>query len=124
MTLGDVACALDAKIVCCEERASMEIDRVCASDMMSDVLAFSTPGGLLLTGLTNAQSIMTAAVADVAAIVYIRGKRPRSAVVELAKAKGIPVLTSGLSMFEACGRLYRNGLVSGTELGSGDERQR
>ena len=27
----------------------------------------------------------------------------------------------GLSMFEACGRLYENGLVSGTDLGVGDE---
>jgi predicted transcriptional regulator len=120
MTLDDVARVLDAKLVCCEERGSTQIERVCASDMMSDVLAFSTPGGLLLTGLTNAQSIMTATVADVAAIVYVRAKRPKSAVVELAKAKGIPVLTCPLSMFEACGRLYKNGLVSGTELGSDD----
>jgi predicted transcriptional regulator len=121
MTLDDVARVLDAELVCCADRGTMEIERVCASDMMSDVLAFSTPGGLLLTGLTNAQSIMTAAVADVAAIVYVRAKRPKSAVVELAKAKGIPVLTCGLSMFEACGRLYANGLVSGTTLGGGDE---
>ncbi len=121
MTLDDVARVLGAKLVCCGDRGSMEIERVCASDMMSDVLAFSTPGGLLLTGLTNAQSIMTAVVADVAAIVYVRAKRPKSAVVELAKAKGIPVLTCRLSMFEACGRLYGNGLVSGTDLGDGDE---
>jgi predicted transcriptional regulator len=121
MTLADVARVLDAELVCCHEKESVEIDRVCASDMMSDVLAFSTPGGLLLTGLTNAQSIMTAAVADVAAIVYVRAKRPKSAVVELASAKGIPVLTCGLSMFEACGRLYEHGLVSGTELGGRGE---
>jgi predicted transcriptional regulator len=112
---------LGADLVCCEDKGSMEIERVCASDMMSDVLAFSTPGGLLVTGLTNAQSIMTAAVADVAAIVYVRAKRPKSAVVQLAMAKGIPVLTCGLSMFEACGRLYENGLVPGTNLGDGDE---
>lgn len=121
MTLDDVARVLDAKLVCCGDRGSMEIGRVCASDMMSDVLAFSTPGGLLLTGLTNVQSIMTAAVADVAAIVYVRAKRPRAAVIELATAKGIPVLTCGLSMFEACGRLFENGLVSGTDLGGGGE---
>jgi predicted transcriptional regulator len=121
MTLDDVARVLGAVLVCCEEKGSMEIERVCASDMMSDVLAFSTPGGLLVTGLTNAQSIMTAAVADVAAIVYVRAKRPKRAVVELAKAKCIPVLTSRLSMFEACGRLYENGLVSGIELGADDE---
>ena len=121
MTLGDVARVLEAEFACCAHEESMEIERVCASDMMSDVLAFSTPGGLLLTGLTNAQSIMTAAVADVAAIVYVRAKRPRSAVVELAKAKGIPVLTCPLSMFEACGRLFANGLEPGTNLEGGNE---
>lgn len=121
MKLDDVARVLGADLVCCEDKGSMEIERVCASDMMSDVLAFSTPGGLLVTGLTNAQSIMTAAVADVAAIVYVRAKRPKGAVVQLARAKGIPVLTCRLSMFEACGRLYGGGLVSGTELGADDE---
>lgn len=120
MTLDDVARSLDGELVCCQDKGSMEIERVCASDMMSDVLAFSTPGGLLVTGLTNAQSIMTAAVADVAAIVYVRAKRPKAAVVELAKAKGIPILTCRLSMFEACGRLYKGGLVPGTDLGDGD----
>jgi predicted transcriptional regulator len=121
MVLSDVARLLDAELMCCDEKRSMEISGVCASDLMSDVLAFGQAGGLLLTGLINAQSINTAEVADVAAVVYVRGKRPTDEVIELAREKGIPVLTCCLSMFEACGRMHAMGLESATDLGCDDE---
>jgi hypothetical protein len=114
--LEDVARLLGAEFECCEDLAGMEIRSVCASDLMSDVLAFGTPGAVLLTGLTNAQSIMTAVVADVSVVVYVRGKRPEPGVVDLARQKGIPVLTCELSMFEACGRMHGLGLVSAVNL--------
>lgn len=107
MTLAEIARILDAAIECCPEKESMEITGVYASDLMSDVLALTTPGGILLTGLANAQSIVTAVVAEVAAVLYLRGKRPEDGVLEFVKKKGIPVLTCGLSMYEACGRMYR-----------------
>jgi hypothetical protein len=64
----------------------------------------------MLTGLTNIQSVRTAVVADVHAIVYVRGKQPAAPVLELARDKGIPVFTTKLGMFEACGILYVTGL--------------
>jgi hypothetical protein len=114
--LEDVARLLGARFECCEEMGGMEVLSVCASDLMSDVLAFGTPGAVLLTGLTNAQSVMTAAVSDVSVVVYVRGKRPETGVIDLARQKGIPVLTCGLSMFEACGRMHDMGLVSAVNL--------
>lgn len=117
MKLEDVAQLLGAKFECCDDKGGMDITSVCASDLMSDVLAFSTSGAVLLTGLTNAQSIMTASVADVSAIVYVRGKRPEPGNVDLAEQKGIPVLTCGLSMFEACWRMREGGLVSAADIG-------
>ncbi len=116
MKLREVAAILDATIISGEEQVDMEITNVCASDLMSDVLAFGAPRVLLLTGLTNAQSIMTADVADVAAVAYVRGKRPENGTVELARQKGIPVLTCDLAMFEACGRMYERGLVPGSTI--------
>jgi predicted transcriptional regulator len=113
MKLSEVAHVLDATFLSGEEQADTEIRGVCASDLMSDVLAFGSPGVLLLTGLTNAQSIMTADVADVAAVTYVRGKRPENGTVELARQKGIPVLLCNLPMFEACGRMFREGLAPG-----------
>ncbi len=114
--LEDVARLIGARFECCEDRAAMEVRSVCASDLMSDVLAFGTSGAVLLTGLTNAQSIMTAAVADVSVVVYVRGKRPDPGVIDLARQKEIPVLTCDLSMFEACWRMHEMGLVSAVNL--------
>ncbi len=116
MTLNEVVHVLEGELVCCAEKDSMEITGVCASDLMSDVLAFGTAGSLLITGLTNAQSVNTAEVADVVAIAYARGKRPADSVLLLAEEKGMPVILCGLSLYEACGRLYEHGLVSGSEI--------
>ena len=79
---------------------------------MSDVLSFVKSGSLLLTGLTNPQVVRTAEVADVAAIVFVRGKRPPPETIELAKEKGIPLVAAPYTLFEMCGRLYKHGMAS------------
>lgn len=88
------------------------IDFGCASDLMSDVLAFSKARAVLLTGLANIQTIHTAAVAGIAAIVLVRGKKPDSRMIQAAKEQNIALLGTAYSMYEACGILYQKGLVS------------
>jgi len=90
-----------------------------ASDLMSDVLTFSGAGSLLLTGLTNAQVIRVADVADFAAVCFVRGKKPQPETVGLAVEKEIPLLVTSLSMFESCGRLHAGGL-QGADRTEGD----
>jgi predicted transcriptional regulator len=89
---------------------SIVIETAGAADLMSDVLAFSRSGTLLLTGLANAQSLHTADVAEMKAIVYVRGKRPDAVTVQKAEDRGIPLLCTRLGMFECCGRLYQIGI--------------
>ena len=84
----------------------------CGADLMSDVLAFTHEGTLLMSGLTNPQVVRTAEMADVRAIVFVRGKIPPAETVALAKEKGIPLLASKYTMFETCGRLFQAGLTS------------
>lgn len=81
-----------------------------AADLMSEVLAFCGHAALLVTGLATVQAIHTADVADLHAILFVNGKRPDAAVLALARARGLPLLTTRLTMFEACGRLHRFGL--------------
>jgi predicted transcriptional regulator len=81
-----------------------------ASDLMSDVLRYDVAQGLLVTGLANPQVVRTAEMADVAAILLVRGKVPLSETVELAQQVGIPLVGTQLIMFETCGRLYAAGL--------------
>jgi len=79
---------------------------------MSDVLAAIQPDAILLTGLCNPQVVRTAQMADVRAIIFVRGKRPSQETIQLAEQENIPLISSAYGMFELCGRLYQAGLPS------------
>lgn len=111
MKLRDLVEVLDAEVIVGEERLELEVEKAFASDLMSDVLAYATEGSLLLTGLTNAQVVRTAEMLDMAAVVFVRGKRPQEEAIELARSKGIPLLSTPYILFETCGRLYNCGIV-------------
>ncbi len=111
MKLDEVASVLRCELLSAADRdTELDVHYVVASDGMSEILAFHCPHALMLTGLTNIQSVRTAVVADVHAIVYVRGKRPPEQVLQLAQDKGIPVLSTSLGMFDCCGLLHRAGL--------------
>ncbi|MBI5474296.1 MAG: hypothetical protein HY961_18320 [Ignavibacteriae bacterium] len=112
MMLREIREILSADMCTGEEHLDMRIQFGSASDLMSDVLAFSRSGALLLTGLMNVQTIQTAFIADISAVVFVRGKRPTDEICALAKEKRIPLLSTPYSMYEACGRLYSKGLLS------------
>jgi len=116
MTLEKVKEILKAEVITGAKDLQMEIKMGCGCDLMSDVLAFVKPGSLLLTGLTNPQVIRTAEMADIKAICFVRGKKPDRETVKLAKNKNIPLLLTGLPMFEACGKLYKEGLAGCSEI--------
>jgi anti-sigma regulatory factor (Ser/Thr protein kinase) len=111
MILSEIRRLLDADFVGRGDASlEREIVSACASDLMSDVLAFGRPGDLLLTGLANAQSVRTADIIGALAIVYVRNKKPDEECVDLAVQKNIPLLSSRRMMYEACGILYGHGL--------------
>ena len=89
-----------------------EIVGGCGADLMSDVLTGVKPGAVLLTGLCNLQVIRTAEMADVYAVIFLRGKQPTPEMIELATQKNIPIISSDMGMFQLCGRLYKAGLHS------------
>lgn len=115
MTLDEVRDILEAEVVSRAADLKTEVKMACGADLMSDVLAFIKQGALLVTGLTNPQVIRTAEMVDVKAICFVRGKRPGPDTIRLAESKGLPLLMTHLPMFEACGRLYKNGLPGCSE---------
>ena len=110
MKLAEIRDVLQCEVLAGADDLSMEVDTVVASDGMSEILAFARPGALMITGLTNVQSARTADIANVRAIIYIRGKRPDQKAVNLARQSRIPVLTTTLGMFDVCGILRERGL--------------
>ena len=105
ITLCEVRDLLDAEVLNGDD-LSIKIVDVGAADLLSDVLALSKPGTLLLTGLISTQVIRTAIVADLCGVVFVRGKKPGDEILSLAKEAKIPVLATQLRMFDAAGRLY------------------
>lgn len=91
---------------------SREINGGCGADLMSDVLASIQPEAVLLTGLCNPQVIRTSVMADVAAIVIVRGKNIPKETIDLANEENIALISSPFGMFELAGRLYKAGLPS------------
>ena len=116
MTLDEARDILEANVIVGTDLEEIDVEMGCGADLMSDVLAFTKKGTLLLTGLTNAQVVRTAEMADIAGICFVRGKRPPEETVALAMRNGLPLLATRLPMFEACGRLYRAGLKGCSEV--------
>ena len=105
LTLAGLCAATGAEAVWCPDPAA-PVAGVVAADLMSDVLVDAGPGFVLITGLVNLQVIRTAAIADLAAVVFARGKAVPPDVVALARQMGVPVFASEESLFGAAGRLY------------------
>ncbi len=110
MILEQIKDILEAEILVGEKNLDVEIKMVCGADLLSDVLAFTKSGSLLLTGLTNPQVIRTAEIVEVRAACFVRGKRPPDETIQLATKRNIPLLCTSLLMYESCGRLYSHGL--------------
>ena len=110
MKISEVKELLDAEVLCCEEDLETELCSACGSDMMSDVLAYVKNQAVLLTGLVNPQVIKTAEMMDMRCIVFVRSKRPTEDMLHLAAETDLVLLATRFTLFEACGRLYLNGL--------------
>lgn len=112
MKLGEVLEITEGKVISKNVDLDQEVQMGCGSDLMSDVLAFTHEGTLLMSGLTNPQVVRAAEMADIKAIVFVRGKIPPAETIALAEEKGIPLLASKYTMFETCGRIFAAGLPS------------
>ena len=113
MTVCELQKILNAELVCGSEHMDREVYTACGSDMMSDVLAFVKEQAVMLTGLVNPQVVRTAEMMDMKVIVFVRGKMPSDAILDLAHKLDIVVLKTELEMFTSCGKLYQAGLRGG-----------
>lgn len=112
MDLAQLITVVGGTLLNPETFSTREIKGGCGADLMSDVLASIQPEAVLVTGLCNPQVVRTALMADVAAIIFVRGKAPLNETVALALDESIPLITTPFGMFEVCGRLFEAGLPS------------
>jgi predicted transcriptional regulator len=110
MKIGEIKKLLDGELLTGDNNLEIDVSYAFGCDLMSDVLALSNETVILLTGLTNIQSVRTAEMLDIKCIVFVRGKKPERQVVDLAKEKGICLIATRHIMFTSCGILYSNGI--------------
>lgn len=115
MKIREIRDLLGAELISGEDLLDDEVFSACASDMMSDVLAYVKDQGLLLTGLVNPQVVRTAEMMDMRCIVLVRGKKATADMTKLAGAASIALMECDSRMYDACGILHTAGL-SGTPV--------
>ena len=110
MQLRDIVSVLACEVLSGRDRLGIEVESCFVADLMSDVLARAPQGALLVTSLATPQMVHTAEVADLAAIVLVAGKRPGKDTTGFARQRRLPLLVTGLDMFEVRNRLDGQGL--------------
>lgn len=111
MRIQELIEIINGKVLNPSADLSVDVQGCGAADLMSDVLASLQPDTVLLTGLCNPQVIRTAQMADITAVVIVRGKSPAPDTIKLAETERIPLIATPMGMFEVCGRLYQAGLL-------------
>lgn len=114
MDIAKIMETVDAEILFgADNFRELDIMKAVAADLMSEVMLDTEEGSLIITGLINPQVIRSAEMMDVNAVLFVRDKNIPDNILELAADRGVTVLRTALTMFEACGRLYEAGFVAG-----------
>ena len=111
MKIGEIVHLIDGQIIEGEQYKDREINRIFASDLMSDVLTIDTDEQLLLlTGLCNNQSMRTCEMSDIKNVIFVRGKRVTEEMLEIARDNEMILIQTEYSMYRTAGILYQNEL--------------
>ena len=109
--MEDILRLVDGKVKGGSIANEPEVDKVFASDLMSDVLTIKNAQKLMLiTGLCNLQTIRTCEMAEIRAVLFVRGKKVTEDMVELAEENDMLLMETDYSLFRASGILYQAGL--------------
>ncbi|HDZ62581.1 MAG TPA: hypothetical protein ENH40_05495 [Nitrospirae bacterium] len=112
MQLKKIAEILEAQIVSNPDSLNKEIECACCTDLISNVLYYSSgQSSVLITGLIHPQVVRAAEVAGIEGIVFVQSRKPDTDTAKLAEQKGITLLISPFCMYTASGKLYNAGLL-------------
>ncbi|MEJ5258162.1 MAG: hypothetical protein WHS64_07945 [Fervidobacterium sp.] len=111
MKLREILEIVEGKVIAPEDAdLDIEISKVAASDLMSDVLALTEPGSLLVTGLATPQCVRTAGVVGIPVVIIVRNRDIMPETLKAAETAGVVLCVTKKGMYEVCGLLYTAGL--------------
>lgn len=80
------------------------------SDLMSDILTLDIENAMLITGLSNLQTVRTAEMSDIPCILLGRNKKASNEMIKLADQNGITIIESPYGVFKVSGILFANNI--------------
>ena len=92
------------------EYKDKDLEGVYISDMVSDIITGAKANGVLVTLQTHKSLIAAANLVDVAAIVFVRGKRPAADVIELSTKASIGLFVTDLDTWSFARKLHEIGV--------------
>jgi len=111
MSIQEILKTVAGEAVNNTDTISERIECAIASDLMSDVLTVRNHEPLLLiTGLTNLQTIRTCEMSDIKHILFVRGKEVTSEMKTLAEENDISLFRTKYSLYHTAGLLFEAGL--------------
>lgn len=110
MKINDLCSLVNGTVICGESRMSESVEYAFASDLMSDVLTIKIDNFILITGLSNIQSIRTAEMSDAPYLLLCRNKEATSEMISIARENNILIVKSPYSLFKCAGILFSAGL--------------
>jgi hypothetical protein len=110
MKIRDIVNLLNAKIIIGETHLDREIEHAFASDLMSDVLTVEMRNILLITGMSNIQTIRTAEICDAQTVLLVRNKKATKEMKDIAIQNDMVLMEFNGSMFRASGILFSAGI--------------
>jgi len=93
------------------------VERVFASDKISELLHHGAPGTLLVTGLANPHLARAAGLVEASAICLTGGREPSAELVAAAREHGVTLMVADGTLAETANRM--GSALAGNERGAG-----
>lgn len=110
MKLKDVVEKLGLEVLHDAGKLDAEVTAGYSGDLLSDVMANATEGGLWVTIQLHTNVAAVALFKNLTGIVFAEGRKPQQETLEKAAAEGIALLSSPLSAYEISGKMYGLGV--------------
>lgn len=106
MTVSEISARLGLEAACVP-KPEAAVTEGYASDLLSDVMANAPEDSALITIQAHKNTIAVASLAGVRAVIVCNGRAVPDDMREAAESEGVAILKTGMTQFEASGRLYR-----------------
>ncbi|AOY57535.1 DRTGG domain protein [Desulfococcus multivorans] len=110
MKISRIQELLEARYLTGEAFQDRSIWSACGGELVAEILKSADKDCVLLTGLTTSEVVRLGIIAEVGCIVFVRGRRVDRGVIDAAAECRLPLLSTSLPLFVACGQLYMDGL--------------